>query len=302
MKNFFSQNRINFFLFALTILATLMAGLLLSYAFIYPSAAEDPDFILTYSHLVQWEVMKNGLLFCAAILSFLTAHEMGHYLACRKYGVDATLPYYIPVPTLFGTMGAFIKIKSPIPSRKALFDIGAAGPLAGFVLTVPWMYLGLKWSHVIPAKPSLSKFYLQDPLLTQLLVKISGLEIPAGYEISAHPVYLAAWFGAIATAINLIPVGQLDGGHIIYSVFTKQANRLYKLAFGLTFLIGAGAFIIENYPGWVLWILIVFFLMRKGHPPTLDDSINVGTGRYILAIISMFIFIITFMPVPIQIG
>jgi membrane-associated protease RseP (regulator of RpoE activity) len=203
---------------------------------------------------------------------------------------------------MFGTMGAFIKIKSPIPSRKALFDIGAAGPLMGFIFTIPWMYLGLKWSQVIPANPSPSKFYLQDPLLTQLLVKIANIEIPAGYEISAHPVYIAAWFGAIATAINLIPVGQLDGGHIIYSIFTRRAHTLYHFAFALTLCIGIGAFIFENYPGWALWILIVFFLMRKGHPPTFDDSVKMGTGRYILALISLIVFVLTFMPVPIQIG
>jgi membrane-associated protease RseP (regulator of RpoE activity) len=197
-------------------------------------------------------------------------------------------------------MGAFIKIKSPITSRKALFDIGAAGPIAGFVLAVPWMFIGMSLSEVAVAKHTESMLIMQDPLLTNLIVKIMGFEIPPGYDVIAHPVYIAAWFGCLATAINLIPVGQLDGGHIIYSLFAKNASKIYKYAFALTCIIAISAVYIEGFFGWALWILIIYFLMRKGHPPTLDDSTILDNKRKILALVTLIIFILTFMPIPIK--
>ena len=250
----------------------------------------------------QEGVLLDGALFCIAIMTFLTAHEMGHYLACRKYKIDATLPYFIPFPSLFGTMGAFIKIKSPITSRKALFDIGAAGPIAGFVIMIPWMYFGINWSSMTPAIETGSKLYLGEPLITRLIFSAAGLTIPAGYEISAHPVFIAAWFGAIATAINLIPVGQLDGGHIVYSIFTRRAENIYKLAFGITAGIALFAALFEDYPGWIVWLILVYFLMRKGHPPTMNDRGKLGPWRIAVALFSLVIFILTFMPVPIRMG
>ncbi len=246
-------------------------------------------------------VLLDGLLFSLAVMTFLGAHEMGHYLTCRRYGIDATLPYFLPFPTLFGTIGAFIKIKSPITSRKALFDVGIAGPLAGFTVMIPWMYLGIKWSHIEPAVQSPSKMYLGEPLISDILISISGMNIPDGFELNVHPVFLAAWFGAIATAINLIPVGQLDGGHIIYSIFTRKSKAIYNFAFLITVATAAGAYIFADYPGWILWVVIVFVLMRKGHPPTLNDFSGIGLSRYILAVIALIIFILTFMPVPIHV-
>jgi membrane-associated protease RseP (regulator of RpoE activity) len=300
-KSFFAQHKTNILLFILTVLSTFYTGMLLSIgegdinAHIGINGEAD-----MWKILLQPKILFSGGLFSLAIMSILLAHEMGHYIACRKYRINATLPYFIPFPTLIGTMGAFIKIKSPITSRKALFDIGAAGPIAGFVLVVPWMFIGMSLSEVAVAKHTESMLIMQDPLLTNLIVKIMGFEIPPGYDVMAHPVYIAAWFGCLATAINLIPVGQLDGGHIIYSLFTKNATKIYKYAFALTCITAISAVYIEGFFGWALWILIIYFLMRKGHPPTLDDSSALDGKRKILALATLIIFILTFMPIPIK--
>lgn len=300
-KSFLSKNKVNIILFILTILSTFYTGLLLSVGEndINTQVGANGEADL-FKVLFQQKIIISGGLFCLAIMSILLAHELGHYIACRRYGIDATLPYFIPFPTLIGTMGAFIKIKSPIKSRRALFDIGAAGPIAGFVLAVPWMIAGLKMSSIAVAKPSDSILIMNDPLLTTLLVKLIGLQVPPGYDLMAHPVYIAAWFGCLATAINLIPVGQLDGGHIVYSLFTSKSPKIYRYAFIITCIIAVAAVYKEGFFGWALWILIIFILMRKGHPPTLDDSVELGTERKLLAGVALIIFILTFMPIPIK--
>lgn len=300
-KSFFAQHKINILLFILTIFSTLYTGMLLSISdsdintYMGPGGEAD-----LWKIILQPKILFSGGLFSLAIMSILLAHEMGHYIACRRYGVNATLPYFIPFPTLIGTMGAFIKIKSPITSRKALFDIGAAGPFAGFILAVPWMFVGIEMSEIAVSKHTESMLIMQDPLLTSIIVKIMGINVPAGYDVMAHPVYIAAWFGCLATAINLIPVGQLDGGHIVYSLFTKNSAKIYKYAFALTCVIAISAVFIEGFFGWALWILIIFFLMRKGHPPTLDDTVPLDGKRKMLALAALIIFILTFMPIPIK--
>lgn len=300
-KSFIKLYKTNIILFILTILSTFFTGMWLSISETDISsqvaATGNANLLKIF---FQPKILLSGGLFSIAILSILLAHEMGHYFACRRYGIIATLPYFIPFPTLIGTMGAFIKIKSPINSRKALFDIGAAGPIAGFILAVPWMYAGIKMSQVTDVAPSGSVLLMSDPILTDLIIKISGFNIPEGFNLIAHPVYTAAWFGCLATAINLIPVGQLDGGHIIYSLFTSKAKKIYSLAFIITCLIGIYAVIVEGFYGWALWILLVFFLMRKGHPPTLDDKMELGAKRKILAVFALIIFILTFIPIPIK--
>jgi membrane-associated protease RseP (regulator of RpoE activity) len=300
-RSFFALNKVNILLFILTTLSTFFTGMLLS---IDESDISSHVGITGNAELIkiffQPKIIFSGGLFCLAIMSILLAHEMGHYIACRKYNISTTLPYFIPFPTLIGTMGAFIKIKSPITSRKALFDIGAAGPIAGFILTVPWMYVGLRMSYITDAMPTESILLMSDPMLTDLIVRLMGLSIPDGYNLIAHPVYIAAWFGCLATAINLIPVGQLDGGHIIYSLFTSRAPKIYRYAFVITCIIALAAVIMEGFFGWSLWILIIFFLMRKGHPPTLDDSVELGGKRKLLAFVALVIFVLTFMPIPIK--
>jgi membrane-associated protease RseP (regulator of RpoE activity) len=300
-KPFLIKHKVNIILFILTILSTFYTGMMLS---ISDTVVQRE--LSQYGEVDIWRLFSrsdmifNGVLFSLAIMSILTAHELGHYLACRKYKIDATLPYFIPFPTLIGTMGAFIKIKAPITSRKSLFDIGAAGPLSGFILIIPWMYIGLKLSTIQPMVYSSGVLYMQDPLLTNIMVKLMGISVPAGYELMAHPVYIAAWFGCLATAINLIPVGQLDGGHIIYSLFSRKAEYIYKFAFLFTCVVALIAVAIEGFLGWGLWILIIFFLMRRGHPPTLNDYMKIGKERKILATVTLVVLILTFMPIPIR--
>ncbi|HEV7475469.1 MAG TPA: site-2 protease family protein, partial [Pyrinomonadaceae bacterium] len=173
-------------------------------------------------------LLKSGLTFAAALLTILTAHEMGHYLACRYYGVRATLPFFIPAPPLFlaGTFGAFIKMKSPIPSRRALFDIGLAGPLAGFVALVPVAVTGLLTLQPLQPSPAQnlgSAVIFNDPLLFQIIGKLTGANL---IDASPNPFYMAAWIGLLVTSLNLMPVGQLDGGHGTFAVFGQRAHKL----------------------------------------------------------------------------
>jgi len=235
-----------------------------------------------------------GPWYSISIMIFLTAHEMGHYLMCRKYGVRATLPFFIPFPYLnpFGTMGAFIQIKSVIPSKKALFDIGAAGPLAGFVVTLPLIYFGVKLSTILPAgEMSEGGFYLGESILFKYISYISIGAVEEGYDVSLHPLAYAGWVGLFVTALNLIPIGQLDGGHIFYSMFgrlTKKTNIIFLSGFGVLTLI---------YPGWaLLFILLLFF--GRNHPAPIDNSTALDGNRRLLGFFIFIIFLLSFTAVP----
>src|SRR6266850_5117734 len=170
-------------------------------------------------------VLAQGLSFSVSLLTILTAHEMGHYLACRYYGVSATLPFFIPAPPLFlaGTFGAFIKMKSPIPSRRALFDIGLAGPLAGFVALLPVAVAGLLTLQTGAPSPGEGAIIFNDPLLFQFIAKFGRTNLAAA---SPNPLYLAAWIGLLVTSLNLMPVGQLDGGHGTFAIFGGRAHKV----------------------------------------------------------------------------
>src|SRR2546422_3373211 len=185
-------------------------------------------------------ILANGLPFSVAIMSILLAHEMGHYLTCRYYGIDATLPYFIPAPTLVGTMGAFIRIKSPIQHRAALLEVGIAGPIAGFVLAIPTLIIALRKSGFTAIDPAASSVMLGEPLIFKAMEFITGKIPPAGMDINLHPIGFAAWFGFFATALNLLPVGQLDGGHVSYALF-RGIHRRISEAFVFT-LIPLGIF------------------------------------------------------------
>src|SRR6266550_8400506 len=176
-------------------------------------------------------VFAEGIAFSASLLTILTAHEMGHYLACRYYGVNATLPFFIPAPPLFlaGTFGAFIKMKSPIPSRRALFDIGLAGPLAGFIALLPIALGGLLSLQAAPPPPAGQGIIFNDPLLFQMIAKLTGAHLA---DALPNPFYMAAWIGLLVTSLNLMPVGQLDGGHGTFAVFGQRAHKLIgRIAF-----------------------------------------------------------------------
>jgi membrane-associated protease RseP (regulator of RpoE activity) len=247
---------------------------------------------------VMLSSLTQGAVYSFTVISILGAHEMGHYIACRWYGVRATLPYFIPFPLALGTFGAVIKIKSPIPSRRALFDIGIAGPLAGFVFALPAAFI----AHYFATPASMSEvsagaITFNDPLLFQFLLR--ALNLPA--TIEPNPVWLAAWLGVFMTAMNLLPIGQLDGGHVTYAVFGRRGHRLTAWAsYGVVitlavFSIKSGAW------NWVVFAALLTLFIRVGHPPVGDEDEPLGLARILVAIIGLLIFVLSFIPVPITI-
>jgi membrane-associated protease RseP (regulator of RpoE activity) len=243
--------------------------------------------------------LAKGLLFTFTLLTILGAHELGHYFACRHYGIRATLPFFIPAPptiTLFGTFGAVIKIKEPIMSRRALFDIGIAGPLAGFAFAVPAAVVGLVFAT--PAAPSAvaaSSMQFNDPLLFILVSKLLGLP----KSIEWNPIYWAAWGTLLVTALNLFPVGQLDGGHVVYAVLGRRAHIwISRIAAAACGALAVYSIVAHKPPVYLLWTLVLLFLMKVGHPPVVEEE-SLGAGRVILAVIAVLVFVLCFMRFPI---
>jgi membrane-associated protease RseP (regulator of RpoE activity) len=207
-------------LFALTILSTTFWGGLHYEAF-------ASDFGVRHVTLGGGALLVRGLWYTCTILAILGCHELGHYLACRYYDVDASLPFFLPFPlAMTGTLGAFIRIREPIPSKRMLFDIGIAGPIAGFVIAVPALFLGMWMSHVVVFPSGVDGFELGEPLLFKLATRLVWGHIADGYTVNMHPVAFGAWFGLLATALNLIPVGQFDGGHISYAVLGRKSSQV----------------------------------------------------------------------------
>jgi membrane-associated protease RseP (regulator of RpoE activity) len=245
----------------------------------------------------------EGLALMVGLISVLLAHEMGHYLACRHYHVDATLPNFIPSPwipalglavwqplSFVGTFGAFIRIRSPIPHRRALFDIGIAGPLAGFVVCLPVLVLGVLDGHVVPHTPGGLEF--GEPLLFQWASHAINGPIPPGEILAIGALGQAAWFGLFVTALNLMPIGQLDGGHATYSLLRERAHRISR--------VGSWICVALVYfgPNWILWAILIRVLGRR-HPPTLNDGLPVGRGRKLVGLLSLVVFVVCFVPNPV---
>lgn len=241
----------------------------------------------------------NGLWYSVSILAILGAHEFGHYYACRLYGVDASLPYFLPAPLpLTGTLGAFIRIRQPIPGKRELFDIGIAGPIAGFIVAIPVLLVGLSLSRLTQLPADTQGFVeLGEPLLFKGVAWLLWGSPPEGYSINMHPMAFAAWFGLLATALNLFPIGQLDGGHIAYAVLGRKST-LVTLAtvaglIALTFVSSS----------WLVWtVLTVVMLVAFGprHPRTIDEDIPLDRTRLWLAAAALVMFIICFTPAPIE--
>ncbi len=237
--------------------------------------------------------VSAGFRLAAGLLGILLAHEMGHYLACRYYGVDATLPFFLPAPfTLVGTLGAFIRIRAPIPHRRALFDIGVAGPLAGFAVCLPVLWLGLQEARMTVLPPDAGGIFLGEPLLFQWAARLVHGVVPDEMTLTLGPLGLAAWFGLFVTALNLMPIGQLDGGHVTYSLLKERAQRISR--------IGSWVCVALVYfgPNWILWAILLRVLGRR-HPPTLNDRLPVGRGRELVGLLSLVVFILCFVPNPI---
>jgi membrane-associated protease RseP (regulator of RpoE activity) len=245
-----------------------------------------------------------GLPFSFTFMSILLAHELGHYVACRHYGIRCTPPYFIPLPTPFvGTLGAFIRIKSPFQHKRALFDVGVSGPLAGFAFLVPALIIGISYSRLIP-KGTLSNIdgviSFGEPILFRVVGKLVLGYSPASQDMLAHPIAMGAWFGLLATCLNLLPVWQLDGGHIAYSILGRDTQR--KLS-----IVVAASLVLTSFLSWPVLSYLVFGLLllifgarfRFYHPPTLFDAEELGRTRVLIGLLALLILITSFTPVPV---
>jgi membrane-associated protease RseP (regulator of RpoE activity) len=238
----------------------------------------------------------GGWAYSVTILSILGCHELGHYFACRYYDVDASLPYFLPMPTITGTLGAFIRIREPIRTKRMLFDIGIAGPIAGFLVAVPALFLGVAWSKVAPIEQG-AGLWLGEPILVKLASRLLWGPMPEGYTLLLDQVGFAAWFGLLATALNLFPIGQLDGGHISYAVLGRRSTYV------TVGMIGVAIVLSFRSASWIAWtVLTVLMLVTFGyrHPRTVDEDVPLDRTRLILAIFAVVMFILCFTPVPIE--
>ena len=240
----------------------------------------------------------TGAWYSVTILAILGTHEFGHYFACRYYGVDASLPYFLPAPFITGTVGAAIRIRSMIPTKPILFDIGAAGPIAGFAVAVPALLLGLRLSRVVPLPDDFVGLELGEPLLFQWAAWTIWGDIPDGYSLNLHPVGFAAWIGLLVTALNLFPIGQLDGGHISYAIF---GGRSTQITLAGVVLVVALTLVSQSWIVWAGLMVVMLVMFGPRHPPTLDGHIPLDPTRRWIALGTLAIFILCFTPAPIEV-
>jgi membrane-associated protease RseP (regulator of RpoE activity) len=290
---------INIVLFVLTVISTMMAGAVL----------------VGQSFLFEIERAVFGWKYSLAIISILTAHEFGHYFAARYHKINASLPYYIPFPgTLFGTLGAFIRLKSPIKDRQSLLDVGAAGPIAGFIFSLLFLIIGY-WQ--LPDREGIIRFVetihpwdMQGEGINLVLGKsllfaffndiLAGGRLPMN-ELYHFPFIFAGWIGLLVTAINLMPIGQLDGGHILYALVEKRARLFGISAFALLILLNI-ILIVQYFSFvWVLWIILIFVLIGFRHPPTINDNLHLSSEKKVIGWFCLILFILCFPPLPIYI-
>lgn len=276
-------------LLALTLLSTTVvgAGHYLSYA---SDFGRQPV-------TLQWISLVDGLYYSLSILAILGAHEMGHYIACRRYNVDATLPFFIPAPFITGTLGAVIRIREPFPTKAALFDMAVAGPLAGFAVLIPLFFLGLYLSPVVVIPTDIPLVNFGEPLLFKLGTGLVYGTIPPGQGINMHPIVFATWFGMLATAWNLLPFGQMDGGHIAHATLGRWSFHL-----SIATVLGAIAMSAYSMSWWFMTavMIIMLFLFGARHAPVLYGSEPLPANRYGIALVALVVLIICFIPVPIE--
>jgi len=267
-------------LFLVTVLTTMFAGAL--------HQGVDP--------IKNPENIYKGIPFSATLILILLSHELSHYFASKKHKTSSTLPYFIPAPTLIGTFGAVIKMRSPILSRSALIDIGASGPIVGFIFAVIACIIGLRLSDVVTkVEPGMDAFGLGNSILFYLLTEIFvKVNLPEGFDLVLHPIAFAGWIGLLVTSLNLMPAGQLDGGHIAYA-FLGPRHRLVS-ALLVLFLIFMGFF----YVGWLVWAGVLMILGLK-HPPVHYWEVPLDRRRKWIGAIALVIFILTFMPEPFKV-
>ncbi len=274
---------VNVLLFILTLISTFFVGSVMVLA---RMPRNLPEFLLGYK-------------FSIPLLLILGIHEFGHYYMARKHKVASTLPYFIPFPfNMVGTLGAFIKLQSPIPSRKALLDIGVAGPIAGFVVSIPIAIIGLMHSHVIPIShipQYASPLEFGEPLIFMLirLLVMGASTLSGDYAVMLTPTAFAAWVGFFVTSLNLLPVGQLDGGHILYAVFGKAHKRISQVVIFILILLGA------FWLGWLIWAALLI-IIGISHPAPLNEVSKLDRKRKWIALLALLIFLLTFVPAPLK--
>jgi membrane-associated protease RseP (regulator of RpoE activity) len=279
---------LNLVLFALTCVSTLIAGYFFS---------GSPTFDALRSSSLT--ALFAGVPFAFTLLAILGVHEFGHYFTARHYRASVSLPYFIPAPPpifLFGTMGAIIRMRSPARDRNSLFDIAAAGPLAGMAVAVPALVLGLVWSTVTPAPPG-GHLVFGDSLLMRLFVFLTVGRVPDGMMLYTHPVADAAWVGFFVTALNLFPVGQLDGGRIAYALFGRHHRTVGVGAIVATLLMG----VLTLSANWFVWTALIFFLVGLHHAPPIDDMTPLSPARQAVGIACLLLLVLLIPPVPIGI-
>jgi membrane-associated protease RseP (regulator of RpoE activity) len=280
-------------LFVLTFVTTTLAG-----SFFYASYASElgnasPSLSLT-------SLLLHGLWYSGGVLAILGAHEFGHYFACRYYGVDASLPYFIPlwlplpVP-MPGTLGAVIRIRQPISTKRQFFDIGIAGPIAGFLVILPVLVIGMSQSTVVTLPENFSGWQFGEPLLFRFVAQLFHGTLGDGQSLNVHPAGWAAWFGLLATALNLCPVSQLDGGHISYAVFGRKSSAITLV---VTALMIALTIYTRGYVLWTVLVVAMLYFMGRHHPRTPDESEPLDPARLWLAAFAAAILVLSFTPIP----
>lgn len=275
-KSIFGK-KLHLLLFVITLFATTAAGAIQS----------------GHNPLKSLTSFGKGLPFSLTLMGILLAHELGHYFMSRYHRVLVTLPYFIPAPSLIGTFGAFIKIKSPMPNKRVLFDIGIAGPLAGMVVCLPVLIFGLLHSQVQIVPIPKGGIVLGSSLMLELLTRVIWGSLPENTQIILNPMAFAGWIGLFVTALNLMPIGQLDGGHVAYAFLGERSHRLISRLLTVC-LLTLGFF---GWEGWFIWAILLFFLGLR-HPSPINPFIGLDRKRKAIGLLGLIIFISTFMPTP----
>ena len=273
--------RLHVILFVLTFFTTLLAGAMLS-------------------GVIPWETpgeIYRGLPFSLTLLLILITHEFSHYFMSRRHNVSVTLPYFIPAPSIIGTFGAIIKMKPPIFDRRALIDIGASGPIGGFLVAIVAVIIGLSFSEVVPIEEIQNiegGLSLGSSILFSIITKITLNIDPEQYDVILHPVAFAGWIGFLVTSLNLLPIGQLDGGHIVYALFGERHKNIAMLTIPLLAILG-----VIFWPGWLIWAFLMIIIGYR-HPPVVYPHVQLDRKRRVIGWVSLVIFILTFTPMPIS--
>ena len=249
--------------------------------------------------LSDWAALAGGLWYSLTLLLILGAHELGHYAFCRRYDVDASLPYFLPIPLpLTGTLGAVIRIRQAFPSRTVLFDIGVAGPIAGFLVVVPALFIGMSMSNVVPLPADMSgALSLGEPLLFRWASSLMFGTVAPGYTINMHPMVFASWFGMLATALNLLPFGQLDGGHITYATLGRFSTPISVATVATAVLM---TFISTSWLLLTIMMVVMLAILGPRHPRVIDEYEPLGPGRRAVAFAALVILVLCFTPTPIE--